>query len=96
MHTNDEARKIIGRTIRKLRGDMSLGEVARACSTEDWKCYPSAIQEIESGERMPGMDFGHRLAEVFGVTLNDILPPSTGTRSATPKPHITRAAKRVR
>lgn len=75
MISDIDAKRIIADRVKALRGEKSFREIARACSTEDWTCYPGTIQQIETGEHMPGIGLAHRLAQALGVTLNDLLPP---------------------
>ena len=74
--SDDQARKIIARNVRRLRGDRSLSEIGRECETS-----AGAIQSIENGDRMPGAGLLTRLAKCFSVTLDDLVYPP-GRRSA--------------
>lgn len=82
MITDSEALHVIAANCRRLRGTKSQSQVARECSTEDWKCYPATIQQIEAGHHMPGAGLLARLAEALGVTPNELLGLS---REATSK-----------
>lgn len=82
--SDELALKNIAANVRRLRGDRSYGEIARACCTEKWKAYPATIQQIESGRFMPGSGLLARVAEALGVTPNDLLidPPKKNGRSS--------------
>ena len=74
--TDDEAKRRISQNLRRLRGELSLAEVARRAQS-----YPTTIKEIEDGSRMPGVGLLTRIADVFGVTVDDLLR-STRKKSA--------------
>ena len=78
--TDDEARGIIAENVRRLRGARSYSEIARACSTDDWKAYPATIQQVENQRHLPGAGLLARLAEALGVTPNDLLTPLRNER----------------
>ncbi len=63
----------IAENVRRLRGDRTYTEIARACSTPEWTCYPATIQQVESCRHTPGACLLVRLAAALGVTPNDIL-----------------------
>lgn len=66
--SDDEARKIVAANLRRLRGDRSLSEVGRMAETS-----AGAIRDIEHGTRMPGIGLLTRLADAFGVGLEEFL-----------------------
>jgi transcriptional regulator with XRE-family HTH domain len=82
--SDEKAKANIAANVRRLRGDRSFGEVARACCTKDWHAYPATIQQIESGRFMPGSGLLARVAEALGVTANDLLsdPPKKNGRKS--------------
>jgi transcriptional regulator with XRE-family HTH domain len=75
--SDNQAKLRIAANCRRLRADRSFAEIARACSTDEWKCYPATIQQVESGQHMPGAGLLARLAEALECTPNDLLaaPP---------------------
>ncbi len=73
MVSDTEAKEIIGENVRRFRGERTYSELARACSTDDWTCYPATVEQVEKGRHMPGAGLLARLAEVLGVTPNDLL-----------------------
>lgn len=75
MISDAQAKDNIAANVRRLRGDRSFGEIARACSTEDWHAYPATIQQIETGRHLPSAGLLARVAEALGVTPNDLLSP---------------------
>ena len=83
MITDAEAKRNIATNVRRLRGDRSYGEIAKACCTKKWKAYPATIQQIESERFMIGSGLLARVAEALGVTPNDLLsePPRNGRAS---------------
>lgn len=82
--TDKEALENIAANVRRLRGDRSYGDIARACCTEDWTAYPATIQQIESGRHLPSAGLLARVAEALGVTPNDLLnePPKNNRRAS--------------
>lgn len=56
-----------GEKLRKLRGDKSQEEVARAVFISD-----SALSSYENGDRIPRDDVKRRLAEYYGKTVGEI------------------------
>lgn len=71
--TDEEALRNISENVKRLRGDKSLSQLARELSTASWRCYPATVQHIELGRHMPGAGLLSRLAEVFGVTMDDLI-----------------------
>ncbi len=70
----------IAANLKRLRGDRSQAEIARLCTTPDWKCYPATIQQIESGCHLPSLVIAHHIAEVLGVSIDELLQESTPRR----------------
>lgn len=66
--TDEETKKNIGINIRRYRGDMSLGALARASDATTIQ-----VSRIERGMHMPGVGLLTRIAEALGVTANDLL-----------------------
>ena len=56
-----------GEKLRKLRGDKSQEEVAKAVFISD-----SALSSYENGDRIPRDDVKRRLAEYYGKTVGEI------------------------
>lgn len=56
-----------GDKLRKLRGDRSQEEVAKAVYISD-----SALSSYENGDRVPRDDVKRRLAEYYGKTVGEI------------------------
>ena len=67
-----ELKRRLSHHVRRLRGEQSFSEIARRTGTD-----PRTIQMIERGERMPGLGLAQRLAECFGVTIDDLLSPTS-------------------
>ena len=76
--TDAEALANISANVQRLRGDKSYSQLARECSTDDWKAYPSTIEHIDKGRHMPGAGLLKRLAEALGVSTEDLLAPPPG------------------
>lgn len=60
-------RELIGRRIRKLRGKRPRSEVGRAIGVTR-----QAIQAYENGDRVPADDIKIKLADYFGVTVQEL------------------------
>jgi hypothetical protein len=73
--TESELHANIAANVRRLRGSRSYGEIARLCSTPDWKCYPATIQHVELQRHKPGSTLLARLADVFGVSMDSLAAP---------------------
>jgi transcriptional regulator with XRE-family HTH domain len=71
--TDSQALENIAANVRRLRGKRTLGEIAKACSCEEWRAYPATIQQIESGRHLPSAGLLARVARAFGVTADDLL-----------------------
>ncbi len=78
--SDDAALKNISANVRRLIGDRSFSEIARACCTPDWTCYAATIEKIANGKNMPGAGLLARLAEALGVTPNDLLSQPAAKR----------------
>lgn len=78
--SDEDALKNISRNMARLRGEMSYSELAR--QVDSW---PGNISKIEKGEHMPGAALLARIAEVLGVTVDDLLnngPPKKTRRAS--------------
>jgi len=62
---DDEAKRVIGANLKRLRGELSYSEIARRAGT-----YPMAIQRIERGDSMPGAGLLSRIADAIHVEIN--------------------------
>lgn len=70
--TKSDTLEALAANVRRLRGERSYREIAKACSTDDWTCYPATIQQIESCQHMPNAVVLRRLAAALGCTLDDL------------------------
>lgn len=70
--TDQETLRRLASNLRYYRGDTSLAEIARRCET-----YPTAIKRIEDGESMPGLGLTTRLATALGITVDELLAPTS-------------------
>lgn len=77
--TDQETLKRISRSLRNLRGDLSLAEVARRAGS-----YPTTIKEIEEGVRMPGVGLLTRIAEALDSNVSEILSGKAQKKSLEP------------
>lgn len=78
-----QAKQNIAANVRRLRGSRSYGDIARACSTDEWRCYPATIQQVESAQHMPGAGLLARLAEALDTTADALLAdPQISSRVA--------------
>ncbi len=68
MLSDNDAEKNIRENLRRLRGDRSYSDIARACGT-----YPINISRIEKGKHMPQPGLLARLAESLGVSVDEML-----------------------
>lgn len=68
--SDEEALRRISSNLRRLRGELSYGEIARRCDT-----YPTAIKRIEDGDNMPGVGLLTRIAAAVEVDLSEFLKP---------------------
>lgn len=68
---DQKTKQLISSNLRRIRGDLSLAEVARRASS-----YPTTIKEIEDGVRMPGVGLLTRIAEALGVSIEEFLKKS--------------------
>lgn len=68
--TKHEVRRRLAFHTRRLRGPLSLNEVARRCG---WTA--SMVKRIEDGETVPGFDKVQQLAEAFGVPTDEFVLP---------------------
>lgn len=66
--TDQQALERISENLKRLRGELSLGEVARGSGT-----YPANIQRIERAENMPGVGLLTRIARYFRVSVDFML-----------------------
>lgn len=66
--SDEEAKKIIGANLKRLRGELSYSEIARRAGT-----YPMAIQRIEKGDSMPGVGLLTRIADALSCKVDDFL-----------------------
>lgn len=75
----DELSLAIGKNIRKYRQlqGLTLEKLAEALDTE-----PNYLGQCERGERRFSLDKLIELTEYFGITANDIIPPSAAGRQA--------------
>lgn len=71
--TDKDLQETIAGNVKRLRGERSFSEIAKACSTDDWTCYPATIQQVETCRHMPGTGLIVRLAAALGVSPNEIL-----------------------
>ena len=67
--TDEDAQIAIAQNVARLRTSqkLSLAEVGRRAQTS-----AGAIRDIEVNERMPGAGLISRLAEAFGVTVDEL------------------------
>lgn len=82
--SDEEAKANIAANCKRLRGDRSYSELARACTTQEWTCYAATIQQIESGRHLPGSGLLARLAEALGTTTDILLSPPPKKKSRQP------------
>lgn len=75
--SDEEALKRIAYNLKRLRGDLSYGEIARRCDT-----YPTAIKRIEDGANMPGVGLLTRIAVALGVQFDEFLIPIRKTKKS--------------
>lgn len=75
--SDDEIKRRLSSNLPKLRGELSLSEIARRCET-----YPTAIKEVEDGVRMPGVGMLTRICEAIGCTIDEILRPSKNSKKS--------------
>lgn len=66
--TDEQTKACIAANLKRLRGSLSLAEVARRSDS-----FPTTIKEIEEGVRMPGVGLLTRIAAAFGVTVDEFL-----------------------
>lgn len=66
--TDQETLKRISKSLRILRGNLSLAEVARRAES-----FPTTIKEIEEGKRMPGVGLLTRIAEALDSDIASML-----------------------
>lgn len=59
--------KTIGERLTKLRGTRNQAEVAAACGIS-----PSAVAMYERGDRVPRDEIKIKLAQFYGVTVEEI------------------------
>ena len=71
--TDEQAKFNIAANLLRLRGSRSYSQLARECSTDDEKIYPATIERIEKTKHMPGVGLLSRIAEVLGVSVDDML-----------------------
>jgi transcriptional regulator with XRE-family HTH domain len=62
----------LSRNVRRLRGERSLGWLAKETGT-----YPANIQRIERGDQMPGVGLFTRLAKALDSDISELLAPTT-------------------
>lgn len=74
--TDQETLNRIAASLRTLRGDLSLAEVARRAGS-----YPTTIKEIEEGRRMPGVGLLTRIAEALNSDVSEMLAGSPQKKS---------------
>lgn len=79
--TDEEAKANIAANCRRLRGERSLSEIARACCIKEWTCYPATIQQIETGRHLSNSGLLARLAEALGTTTDALLAPPPKKKS---------------
>jgi transcriptional regulator with XRE-family HTH domain len=82
--TDEQAQKNIAANVKRLRGNRSLGWLARLVDS-----YPINISRIEDASSMPGGGMLSRLAEVLGVTVDDLLSTPPAPQK---KPHSRRVS----
>lgn len=75
--SDDETKRRLSANLRRLRGDLSLAEIARRADS-----YTTTIKEIEDGTRMPGVGLLTRIAAVFGVSIDDFLKSPRHSRKS--------------
>jgi transcriptional regulator with XRE-family HTH domain len=75
--SDPQAKAVVAANLRRLRGEKSLSEVGRLAETS-----AGAIRDIEHGLRMPGIGLLTRLADAFGVTIEEFLKPQKKTRKS--------------
>lgn len=73
MISDTEALANIGANVTALIGNRTYAEIAKACCTADWTCYPATIEKIANAQNMPGAGLLARLAEALGVTTDEII-----------------------
>ena len=79
--TDEQAKFNIAANLLRLRGIKSYSQIARECSTDDHTVYPGQIEKIEKAKHMPGVGLLSRIAEVLGVSVDDMLvEPSKSDR----------------
>jgi transcriptional regulator with XRE-family HTH domain len=74
MISNEYAKRVIAANLKRLRGGLSYSEVARRASSEEWKCWPGHIEQIEHERSVPSVALLARIAEALGASLDDFLP----------------------
>lgn len=75
---DDEALANIAANVSRLLDErgVSYSEMARRCSVEgEYTAYPSHIERIAKGRNMPGVGLLSRVAEILGVTIDDLISP---------------------
>lgn len=66
--SDNETKLVLGRNLKRLRGDISFAELGRRCGT-----CATAIKEIEEGKRMPGVGLLTRIADALDVAVDSLL-----------------------
>lgn len=80
--TDEIALANIAANVTRLIDSRTYAEIARACCTGSWTCYPGTVEKVAKGQHMPGAGLLARLAEALGVTANDLLDKPAPPRSA--------------
>lgn len=75
--SDNETKQRIAANLKRLRGEVSLAEVARRA-----KSYPTTIKEIEDGVRMPGVGLLTRIADAFNVGVDEFLKNNRPPRNS--------------
>ncbi len=75
--SDDQTKEAIAANLRRLRGELSLAEVARRAGS-----FPTTIKEIEDGVRMPGVGLLTRIADALKVPVEEFLKNSRQPRNA--------------
>ena len=79
--SDKQAKANLGANIKRLRGAYTLKQLADLCRTDDWKCWPSTIGQVESGRHLPGAGVATRIAYGLGIlvgreiTVDELLLP---------------------
>lgn len=84
--TEEQLRENIAKNIASLRKEkgMTQAELAEALNYSD-----KSVSKWERGDGIPDILVIHKIAELFGVTLNDIISEEIVVKKKGEKPHLT-------